>query len=137
MPRLSRAIAVDTPHHVTQRGNSRRFVLDSDSDRLVYLDLILRFSDLYHLSLAGYCLMSNHVHLIAIPRRPDALARALRSAHGRYASYWNTKYGGNGHVWQARFYSCALDEAHFQAALRYVELIPVRAGMVRAAEDYR
>jgi putative transposase len=81
--------------------------------------------------------MSNHVHLIATPRRADAMACALRGAHGRYASYWNTKYGGGGHVWQARFYSCALDHAYFQAALRYAELNPVRAGTARAAEDYR
>jgi len=137
MPRLPRAVAVDTPHHVTQRGNSRRFVLDSDPDRLVYLDLLTRFSAVHHLTIAGYCLMSNHVHLIAIPRRPNALAAALRCAHGRYASYWNSKYAGCGHVWQSRFYSCALDEPHFQAALRYVETNPVRAGVVRAAQDYR
>jgi putative transposase len=137
MPRLARAIGVDLPHHVTQRGCSRRLVLDTDTDRAVYLDLLLRASALQHLSLAGYCLMSNHVHLIATPRRPDALARALRSAHGRYAAYWNTKYGGAGHVWQARFYSCVLDRSHFEAALRYVELNPVRAGMVLTAEDYR
>jgi REP element-mobilizing transposase RayT len=75
VPRLSRVIAIDIPHHVTQRGNARRFVFDSDPDRLVYLDLLSQFSLLYHLSVAGFCLMSNHVHLIVVLHRPDSLEK--------------------------------------------------------------
>jgi putative transposase len=97
-------------------------MLDTEVDRQVYLELLTRFSELYHLGIAGYCVMSNHVHLIAVPRRPDSLARTLQHAHSRYASYFNARYSGSGHVWQGRFYSCALDTDHFWAALRYTEL---------------
>jgi putative transposase len=81
--------------------------------------------------------MSNHVHLIVVPHTSQALARALKHAHGRYAAYWNARQWSSGHVWQGRFYSCPLDEAHLWAALRYAELNPVRAGMVESAERWR
>lgn len=80
--------------------------------------------------------MSNHVHLIVIPRKPDPLALALKDTHGRYAAYWNVQHGSSGHVWQGRFYSCPLDRTHLWEALRYTELNPVRAGMVSEPETY-
>ncbi|HUI55702.1 MAG TPA: transposase [Bryobacteraceae bacterium] len=129
-------MAVDTPHHVTQRGNARRFILNCDSDRLVYRQLLLRYARLHQLSLLGYCLMSNHVHLIVMPRRPDSLAHTLKLTHGQYASYFNTRYQSSGHVWQGRYYSCPLDPPHLWAALRYTEHNPVRAGLVAEAERY-
>jgi putative transposase len=81
--------------------------------------------------------MSNHVHLIVIPRSAEAMAQTLKQAHGRYAAYWNARQPSSGHVWQGRFYSCPLDETHLWSALRYVELNPVRAGMVSAPERWR
>jgi putative transposase len=81
--------------------------------------------------------MSNHVHLIAVPSTAEALALSLRPAHGRYASYWNALHSSTGHVWQGRFYSCPLDDSHLWQALRYVELNPVRAGLVASAEMWR
>jgi putative transposase len=80
--------------------------------------------------------MSNHVHLIAVPHPREALSHSLRQAHGRYAAYWNARLSSTGHVWQGRFYSCPLDESHLWAALRYVELNPVRAGMVESADRW-
>ena len=105
--------------------------------RVTYLELLQDYSQLYGLSLLGYCLMSNHVHLIAIPKAPEALSQSLKQAHGRYAAYWNAQQSSTGHVWQGRFYSCPLDESHLWKALRYVELNPVRAGMVARAEMWR
>jgi putative transposase len=84
-------------------------------------------------SLMGYCLMSNHVHLVVVPRKAEGLARALKRTHGRYASYWNASHGSTGHVWQGRYYSCPLDPTHLWEALRYTELNPVRAGLVADA----
>ena len=81
--------------------------------------------------------MSNHVHLIAVPQTLEALSQSLKQAHGRYAAYWNAQQSSSGHVWQGRFYSCPLDESHLWKALRYVELNPVRAGMVERAEMWR
>jgi putative transposase len=137
MARFARVVIVDVPHHVTQRGNGRQVILGCDADRLTYLGLLAEYSPLHGLSLLGYCLMSNHVHLIAVPRAPDALAQALKQVHGRYASYWNARQSSCGHAWQGRFYSCPLDESHLWKALRYVELNPVRAGMVDVAEQWR
>jgi putative transposase len=82
---------------------------------------------LHGVDLIGYCLMSNHVHLIAVPQKADVLGLALKNAHGRYAAYWNASHHSTGHVWQGRYYSCPLDEPHLWGALRYTELNPVRA----------
>jgi putative transposase len=128
MARLPRVIAVHGPHHVTQRGNGRRFVLDSDTDRIVYLDLLKQSLALHDVTMMGYCLISNHVHLMLVPRRAESLGLALKHAHGRHASYWNAIHHSSGHVWQGRYYSCPLDEPHIWEALRYTELNPVRAG---------
>jgi len=136
MARLARVVVPGTPHHVTQRGNSRQLIFESDSDRLVYLDLLRQHCRLHRLALAGYCLMSNHVHLIVIPLRADSLFRALKHTHGRYAAYFNARHTATGHVWQGRYYSCPLDLPHFWAALRYTELNPVRAGMVTEPAAY-
>jgi putative transposase len=137
MARFARVVVVDVPHHVTQRGNARQVILTDDASRVAYLELLRQYSDLHRLSVLGYCLMSNHVHLIVIPRSPGALAQALKHTHGRYAAYWNARNSSSGHVWQGRFYSCPLDETHLWRALRYVELNPVRAAMVAAAEQWR
>ena len=136
MARLPRVVAVEVPHHVTQRGNSRQVILATAADRITYLELLREYSQLYRLGLLGYCLMSNHVHLIAVPHTHDALSQSLKQAHGRYAAYWNARQSSSGHVWQGRFYSCPLDESHLWMALRYVELNPVRAQMVQSVEQW-
>jgi putative transposase len=134
--RLARVIAVDVPHHVTQRGNARRFILDSDADRIAYLNLLRQNIELHGVGLIGYCLMSNHVHLVVTPNNADGLALALRHAHGRYAIYWNAVHRSSGHAWQGRYYSCPLDRVHLWEALRYTELNPVRPGLAREAEAW-
>jgi putative transposase len=80
--------------------------------------------------------MPNHIHLVAIPDEPDSLSVVLRRTHGRYANYLNARRGRTGHLWQNRFYSCALDRAHLSVALRYVERNPVRAGFAGPVEQY-
>ena len=87
-------LSLTVPHHVTQRGNARQVILAGDADRVVYLDLLRRYSRLHQVSLIGYCLMSNHVHLIVVPHR-DRCPQTLKHTHGRY------------HVWQGRYYSPA------------------------------
>jgi putative transposase len=137
MARLPRIVVVDVAHHVTQRGNARQVIFSDDADRLVYLDLLREHCQLYSLSLLGYCLMSNHVHLLAVPHTSEAMAQSLKQAHGRYATYWNARQSSSGHVWQGRFFSCPLDESHLWKGLRYVELNPVRARMVTAPELWK
>jgi len=136
MPRLARAIAVGFPHHVTQRGTDRECVFFTNADRNVYLDLLRTAARHASLRILAYCLMPNHIHLVGVPDQPDSLAIALRRAHGRYASYLNARRGRTGHLWQNRFYSCALDRDHLSVALRYVERNPVRARLVERVEQY-
>lgn len=137
MARLPRVVVLDVPHHVTQRGNARQVIFADEADCSAYLELLRQQSQLYCLSLLGYCLMPNHVHLIAVPRTALALAQTLKQTHGRYAAYWNARRSSSGHVWQGRFYSCPLDESHLWAALRYAELNPVRAGLVATAREWK
>ena len=134
---MARAVAVGVPHHVTQRGNNRQRIFDSDEDRLVYLKLLREYADRRRLVIWGYCLMDNHVHLIAAPQREDALARTLRQAHADYARYLNVKRRTSGHFWQNRYFSCALDGNYCWTALAYVERNPVRAGLTREAGEWK
>ena len=136
MGRLARVIAVGVAHHVTQRGNGRRFLLESDADRRVYLDLLRENLALHEVLLVGYCLMSNHVHLVVIPADAEGLALSMKHTHGRYASYWNVVHNSSGHAWQGRYFSCPLDGPHLWEALRYTELNPVRAQLVTEAHAW-
>jgi putative transposase len=95
-----------------------------------------QYSQHYALRILGYCLMTNHVHLVVLPLQETALARTLREVHGRYARYRNAIERSSGHVWQNRYYSCAIDGVRLAGVMRYVELNPVRAGLVRVAEDF-
>ena len=137
MARIARVVAPGCWHHVTQRGNRRQTVFFDDADRVLYLKLLARHCRRAGVAIAGYCLMGNHVHLVAIPRTESGLAQALGRTHGDYARWLNLQRGEVGHVWQNRFYSCPLDERHQWEALRYVELNPVRAGLVAEAWEWR
>jgi len=136
MPRYARVVAVGFPHHITQRGNCRKQIFFSDRDRRVYLELLARYAARYGLRVWGYCLMSNHVHVIAVPTAPWSLARAFGRAHGDYSRYRNVIRSESGHFWEARFYSCPLEGVYQWQALAYVERNPVRAGMVGGAEIF-
>ena len=133
MARLARVVVAGVAHHVAQRGNGPQLLLATDSERMVYLDLLRQAVRAEGVAVVGYCLMPNHVHLVVIPRRAAALGAALKQTHGRYAAYWNVAHASRGHAWQGRFYSCPLDEAHLWQALRYAELNPVRAKMAGEA----
>jgi putative transposase len=137
MARLPRVVATGLPHHVTQRGNYRQNVFFTDSDRLTYLGLLCDYARQARLRLIGYCLITNHVHLIVIPERENSLARGVGQAHCRYAHAVHARQQATGHLWQNRFFSTVMDEAHLLCAMRYVETNPVRAGMVADASDYR
>ncbi len=136
MARMARVVAAGVPHHITQRGNNRQDVFLLDDDRRFYLETLRERSRRHRVTLLGYCLMTNHVHLVAIPERPNSLALALGQCHSRYAQHFNRRYERTGHLWQNRFYSCPLGRTHLVRALLYVDLNPVRAGLVGQAEEY-
>jgi len=136
MPRISRAIAIGYPHHITQRGNYRQTVFAEEGDYVRYVELLAGFAPRYGLEIWAYCLMPNHVHFIGVPGRQESLARTFNTVHMLYAQYFNRKQNAIGHLWQGRFFSCVLDERHLYAAVRYVEMNPVRAGIAQAPQDY-
>jgi putative transposase len=136
MPRIARIVIADVPYHVTQRGNNRQDVFLVDDDRRVYLELLADYASRFGLDVLGYSLMTNHVHLVAVPRTEKSLALAMGRTDFRYAQHVNRFHRREGHLWQNRFYSCALDEKHAVAALRYVEQNPVRARLTRVPWTY-
>lgn len=136
MARQARIVVPGAAHHVTQRGNYRQDVFFTDDDRRVYLALLRESAGQYGLAVSAYCLMTNHVHLVVIPAEEASLAKALGRTHLMYAQYIHSLHARLGHLWQSRFYSCPMDAAHAHMAAAYVELNPVRAGMVKAPWDY-
>ena len=136
MPRTARIVVPDVPHHITQRGNNRQDVFFVDDDRRVYLSILKEQSEKFGLDILGWCLMTNHIHLIGRPAGPESMAKALGRTHFRYTQYINTFHRRSGHLWQNRFFSCPLGRGHFWQALRYVEQNPVRPKMVRRAWQY-
>jgi putative transposase len=133
---MSRVVVPGVPHHVTQRGNARQATFFTDSDRYVYLDLLRSNRREFGLRIWAYCLMNNHVHLLAVPEREDSLARTMGRTHAEYALYWNARRGSCGHVWQARFYSCPLEDEQVATTIRYIDANPVRAGLVEEAQKW-
>ncbi len=125
------------PHHVTQRGNYRQKIFNTDSDRERYLFWVAEYAQRYQLSILAYCLMDNHVHFLAVPDTEKSLGNAFKYAHMRYSGYFNKKHKVCGHLWQGRFYSCVLDRRRLLAAARYIERNPVRAGLVKAPQKWK
>jgi putative transposase len=136
MARIARVVAPGFPHHVTQRGNRRQDVFFSKADCALYLDILQHHCAKERVAILGYCLMPNHVHLIAVPKAADALSRAIGETHRRYSRHINTAQEWQGHLWQDRFSSFPMDESHLLMAARYIELNPVRAGLVRIPAKY-
>jgi putative transposase len=127
----------EVPCHVTQRGVDRRETFSSDEDRETFLRLLRENRDDAAVRVLGWCLMTNHVHLVLLPGRKDSVSVLMRRVHGRYAQYYNVRWGRTGHLWQNRFYGCMLGPAHLWTAVAYVDRNPVRAGMVETATQYR
>src|SRR5437879_10194335 len=136
MPREPRVVAIGLPHHITQRGNAGQNVFTTDSLRHVHLQLLWEHAAGNGLRLLAYCLMTNHVHLVAVPEADSSMANTFRHAHGRFSQYWNTEQNRTGHLWQNRYYSCPMEELEVGRVMAYVENNPVRAGMVERAEDF-
>jgi len=137
MARLARVVVPGIPHHITQRGVRRMDTFFDDEDYETYLSLMHEWCLSAGIEIWAYCLMPNHIHLIAVPDGEASLARGIGEAHRRYTRYINFKKSWKGYLWQGRFASFPMDEDYLLAAARYVELNPVRARMVEKAEDYR
>jgi putative transposase len=136
MSRIARAVIPGLPHLVTQRGNRGERLSFEDGDYALYRDLLAERAEKLRVQVWGWCLMPTHVHLIVAPKTEDGLARAIGETHRRYTAFVNARARQTGHLFQGRFSSSPMDKEHPLAALRYVTLNPVRAGLVRKAQDW-
>jgi len=136
MARLGRIVFPGYPHHITQRGIRRFETFRHREDRLFFVKLLQKYVEQFSLEIWSYVLMTNHFHLIAVPKDKDSMAAAMKNTLSDYARAFNLKYGYQGHLWQARFYSSVMGPDHLFNAVRYVERNPVRAGLVTRAEEY-
>ena len=137
MPRLPRIVAPGTAHHIVQRANRNQQAFFGVKDSLHYLDLLHQASIKTGLHIRAWCLMPEHVHLIAVPETQDSLRAAISWTHRHYAEMINQREGWRGHFWQERFLSAPLSQDYLHAAAAYVELNPVRAHLVYRARDWR
>lgn len=136
MARLARIVIPGVAHHVTQRGNRNLPIFFNDDDRRVYLALLAAQAKASDTTCLAWCLMDNHVHLVLVPSHADGLRATLGEAHRRYTRAVNAREGWHGHLFQSRFASYPMDDAHLMAAVRYVEQNPVAAGLVPEADAW-
>jgi putative transposase len=137
MARIARIIAEGIPHHVTQRGNRRMQTFFRKEDYQAYIGLMEEWCHHFCIEIWAYCLMPNHVHLIAVPETEDGLRRGIGEAHRRYSRMINFRESWKGHLWQGRFASFPMDENYLLAAARYVEMNPVRAQLTKGPQSWK
>jgi putative transposase len=136
MPRIARVVAPGLPHHITQRGNRRQQTFFLKEDYQAYLTFMADWCGKCRVEIWAYCLMPNHIHLIAVPASEGGLRSSIGEAHKRYTRVINAREGWKGHLWQGRFFSYPLDEASLLTAVLHIETNPVRAGLVDSPDRY-
>ncbi|MFH1078759.1 MAG: transposase [Pseudomonadota bacterium] len=137
MPRVARIIAPQYPHHITQRGNNRTDVFFDDDDKATYLSALKNYSEQWSVKLWAYCLMTNHVHLLAVPEDGVSLSRCIGRTNLLYTQHINRKYNHSGRLWQNRFFSTIIEtESYLWAVARYIEQNPVKAKLIKRPHDY-
>ena len=138
MPRSARVVVPEMALHVRQRGHNREQCFFSDEDRVLYLGFLAFFARQYGCAIHAYCLMTNHVHLFLTPREEWSCALLMKFLGQCYTQHINKARGRSGSLWEGRYRSCPVtDDRYALACYRYIELNPVRAGMVVHARDYR
>jgi putative transposase len=138
MPRRPRINLAGHPQHVVQRGHNREACFFADEDYRFYLHWLREGAKKFCCDVHAYALMTNHVHLLLTPQRPEAISRLMQSLGRRYAQYINRVYRRSGSVWEGRFKASLIQaEEYLLVCYRYIELNPVRADMVRDPGEYR
>ncbi len=138
MPRKPRMYLAGLPFHVIQRGNNRNKVFFADKDYSNYLDYLQDACRRYRVAVHAYVLMTNHVHLLMTPESEDGISRVMQSLGRRYVQHINVKYGRTGTLFEGRHKACPVDsDSYFLTCMRYIELNPVRAGMVAHPAGHR
>lgn len=138
MARLPRLDLPGIPQHIVQRGNDRQPCFADNDDYLRYRQELREATDKYACALHAYVLMTNHVHLLVTPDAPGGASRMMQAIGRRYVGTFNARYRRTGTLWEGRFKSALVDShTYLLTCYRYIELNPVRAGMVRLPDDYR
>lgn len=138
MARLRRLSAPGHPHHLIQRGNNRQAIFADAADCERYLDILSELATTHHVAVHAYVLMPNHVHLLVTPAEDGALSTLMQSLGRRYVAWFNKRYQRTGTLWEGRYRSSIIEsERYLFACSRYIELNPVRAGLVTEPADYR
>lgn len=138
MARLRRYAPEGIPQHIIQRGNNRTICFASDDDMAAYAAWLYEGALKYGVDIHGWVFMTNHVHLLATPNESDSVSRLMQFLGGQYVRYFNRAYGRSGTLFEGRFKSCPVQsENYLISCLRYIELNPVRAGMVGDPVEYR
>jgi putative transposase len=137
MARLPRYFVKDQAQHIIQRGNNRDPIFASDDDYRFYLDCLQDAGKRHELLIHAYVLMTNHVHVLASPKTENSIPKTLQSVGRRYVQYFNGAYDRTGTLWEGRYKATVIDsDRYFLTCMRYIELNPVRAGVVEHAQDY-
>lgn len=138
MPRRARLALPNIPVHIIQRGNNREACFYADEDYRVYLDWLAEYAGKTGCKVHAYVLMTNHVHLLVSSARAEGIGALMKALGQRYVQYVNRTYKRSGTLWEGRFKSCLTQEdGYLLACQRYIELNPVRAGMVEHPAEYR
>ena len=138
MPRRARIYIAGFPYHIVQRGNNREACFIEPENYGYYLELWDQVSQRYGVAVHAYCLMTNHIHVLATPEKDASISTTMKVVGSRYAQYINKKYRRTGTLWEGRHRSSLIQsERYLLTCSRYIELNPVRAGMVRRPEEYR
>lgn len=137
MPRIARIIAPHYPHHITQRGNNRTDVFFDDEDKTTYLSLLTDYCEKWTVEIWAYCLMTNHLHILAVPAEEGSLSQCIGRTNLLYTQHVNRKYNRSGRLWQNRFFSTIVDtESYLWAVARYIEQNPVKSKLAKRPENY-
>ncbi len=138
MPRRARSYIAGLPYHVVQRGNNREPCFLEPENYQYYLELWQQAARRYGVQVHAYCLMTNHIHVLATPQRASAISETMKNVGSRYAQYVNRAYGRTGTLWEGRHRASLVQrEKYLLTCSRYIELNPARAAMVRRPEEYR
>jgi putative transposase len=137
MARLPRLAIAHQAHHIIQRGNDRQPIFRDADDRLAFLGWLKEAARQYQVAIHAYVLMDNHIHLLATPADSDGMSRMMQRIGRFYVPYFNQKYGRVGTLWQGRYKASVVEaERYLIACSRYIELNPVRAGIVADVAVY-
>ena len=138
MPRRARLALAGVPSHIIQRGNNRAVCFYAEDDYQFYLHHLQEYAKKFGCAIHAYVLMTNHVHLLFTPEQADSASLLMKHLGQVYVQYINRSYQRSGTLWEGRFRSCLTQtESYVLACYRYIELNPVRAGMVNQPQDYR